>query len=142
MWFCGDAVDYLTRETDADFAGVLQRRVAEETIVKAAASSQTVALPVEGHARHDNQVDIGIVGEVLAGRLFDVEGALAHGGFRQVTSHYQLPALYNGQQNIFLPGPALDEGVGVHFIGQRVEQHDGAGFLKARLQLQFGQSLC
>ena len=73
MWFCGDAVDYLTRETDADFAGVLQRRVAEETIVKAAASSQTVALPVEGHARHDNQVDIGIVGEVLAGRLFDVD---------------------------------------------------------------------
>ena len=52
MWLCGNAVDYLARETDAYLASVVKGRMADETVVETAAASEPVAMAVECHARH------------------------------------------------------------------------------------------
>lgn len=59
---------------------------AEHSIIISFASTHAVAHPVESHARHNDKLDSGDVGGVVALRLLDVE--CAHGHVRAVVGEY------------------------------------------------------
>ena len=68
-----------------------------------------------------------------------MESPLVHGRLGFVAAHHHLFSLNDGQQDVLPSGPAPYKRVGVHFVRQGVEQHDGTGCLEARLLLQLGQ---
>lgn len=119
--FCGDRVDQLAGETDADALDV-RREAAEKAVVVAAAPAEARTFRGEGDAGDENEGRAGGVG----GRTFfrvglgDAEGARFqlrwgfHGMKHQVVTHDA------GEEDGFRPAPV--EGAQIGLAGQ-----DGKG---------------
>lgn len=135
--FGGNLVDELEIEADADafHIGVF----AEETVVVTPSSTNAVAFAVEGYTGDDDEVEIASIRLVLGFK--DVEVANGESGVFAKCHGNNVVAYHGGQDNGLLEVPFLQEGLGLHFVGQSAVEHNPFGFDEVGMSLQFGQYL-
>ena len=124
----------LEGETEAEFVGTGETE--QQAVVVAFATSQAVALLVEGHAGNDGQGDAVEVSEQFARRFQNAIAAKGETVGAGIAMQLKVVA-HNGRQNDFLlPTPTVDESMSVHLVGQGMIEQHGAGLCKPRMLLQ------
>ena len=124
----------LERETEAESVGMGE--TGKQTVIVPLATPQTVALMVESHTRNDGQGNAVKVSEQFARRFQNAVAAKGKAVGAGIAVQLKVIAHDGRQDDFLLPTPTVDKSMGIHLIGQRVIEQNGASLHKQGVLLQ------
>lgn len=138
-------IDNLKREAYTYFICLGDER--QEAVVVTLAAAEAVAGGIEGHAGDDSEVYFTVSGEGTAAWLHDAEGTGTKVVGAGVKAKFHFCVACDAGQEDGLAGKGIlrfcrngirrchvsEQAVRIHFVGQRVVEHDGAGGGKPRV---------